>query len=85
MSGTSRAWRRHPDVAWIGDDIRVVAARTSPPDGDGPRILEGAAAWIWMRLEVPQTESRLAEESGHPDQVRQAMDALAAARLIEDG
>lgn len=53
-------WLRESDVAWTGDDRRVIAARTSPPDPDGPRVLEGAAAWVWMALAEPTTAEELA-------------------------
>jgi hypothetical protein len=80
---TGHAWRRAADVAWLGDEARVVAARTSPPDADGPRILEGAAAWLWACLSEPLTEQQLAEESGQPAFVRAALEALQKAGLIE--
>jgi hypothetical protein len=83
MTMVAGRWRRCPDVAWIGDAARVVAAGTSPPDSDGPRILEGAAAGVWVGLSAPQTFAELVDEFGQPDLIRQALDALAAAALIE--
>ena len=77
------AWRRRPDVAWIGDHSRVIAARTSPPDVDGPRILEGAAASAWLELSEPRTQAELNAETGQPDVVERALRALSDAGLIE--
>jgi hypothetical protein len=57
---TESRWHRRPDVAWSGDEQRIVAARTSPPDPEGPRILEGAAARIWLTLDEPATAEALA-------------------------
>ncbi|MFL6090399.1 MAG: PqqD family protein [Aeromicrobium sp.] len=56
---TQQHWRRGPDVAWTGDAERVIAARTSPPDPDGPRVLEGSAAWVWLALSEPATAEQL--------------------------
>jgi hypothetical protein len=67
---TDERWQRRPDVAWAGDHERVVAARTSPPDADGPRILEGAAAWVWLALSRADTApdlARLAQADGAPE------------------
>lgn len=83
MTESSGAWRRRSDVGWIGDAIRIIAARTSPPDDDGPRILAGAAAWVWLSLNEPQTQSQLAANGGPPDLVEQALRSLADAGLIE--
>jgi hypothetical protein len=83
MTAAAGPWRRRADVAWIGDDTRVIAARTSPPDQDGPRILEGAAALVWLGLEEPHTAAELAAESGQPQLVDQTLTALADAGLIE--
>jgi hypothetical protein len=83
MTDAVVAWCRHPDVAWTADDVRVIAARTSPPDIDGPRILEGAAASVWLRLSKPQTHAELAADAGRPEVVEQALMALSEARLIE--
>jgi hypothetical protein len=83
MTAFEGAWRRRPDVAWIGDDSRVVAARTSPPDLDGPRILQGAAAGVWVGLSSPRTHAGLVDEYGESDLIEQALTALAGAGLIE--
>jgi hypothetical protein len=83
MAVTSDAWRRRPHVAWTGNDVRVIAARTSPPDIDGPRILEGAAATVWLCLSEPRTRAELTAEAGQPDVVDQALMALSNAGLIE--
>jgi hypothetical protein len=83
MTAAADTWRRRADVAWIGDDTRVVAARTSPPDKDGPRILEGAAALVWLGLEEPRTAVEIGAESGQPQLVEQSLRALSDAGLIE--
>lgn len=83
MTGISGAWRRREDIAWIGDDDRVVAAATAPPDVDGPRILEGAAAWVWWHLAEPRTARELADGSAPAVFVEQALAALGSAGLIE--
>jgi len=83
MTKAAGTWRRRPDVAWTGDEVRVIAARTSPPDIDGPRILEGAAAAVWLRLGEPRTQAQLATEAGRPEVIEQAMSALSDAGLIE--
>jgi hypothetical protein len=77
------AWRRRPDVAWSGDDARVVAATTSPPDADGPRILQGAAAGVWVALAAPRTYAELVDEFDQPLLIEQALNALSEAGLIE--
>jgi len=83
MTETGGAWRRRPDVAWTGDHARVIAARTSPPDADGPRILEGAAAGVWLELAEPRTRAELAADAGVHDVVELALTALSDAGLIE--
>ena len=83
MTDVTGTWRRRDDVAWIGDETRVIAARTSPPDLDGPRILEGAAAGVWLTLADPHSHAELAAEAGRPDHVEQALKALSDAGLIE--
>lgn len=82
IAGADR-WRRRADVAWIGDQDRVIAARTSPPDKDGPRILEGAAAGVWLSLAEPHSHADLAVGAGRPDHIEQALKALFDAGLIE--
>lgn len=81
MTDLAASWRRRNDVAWIGNHTRVIAARTSPPDKDGPRILEGAAAMVWLGLAEPGLE--LVAEAGQSDLVEQALEALSDAGLIE--
>jgi hypothetical protein len=83
VTDVKATWRRCGDVAWIGDEARVIAARTSPPDLDGPRILEGAAAGVWLSLADPHSHTELAVEAGRPDHVEQALNALFDAGLIE--
>lgn len=81
-------WERVPDTAWVGDTHRVIAARTSPPDADGPRVLEGAAAWVWVALDEPAAAAELATRAvseGAPDTARvdvaTALESLRSAGL----
>ncbi len=74
-------WRIRSDVAWVGDDARVIAAHTSPPEADGPRILEGAASWVWLRLASHETDV-LVEEVAVQGLINLALEALADAALI---
>jgi len=83
VTDVTGTWRRCGDVAWIGDESRVIAARTSPPDLDGPRILEGAAALVWLGLEGPRTAAEIGAESGQPQLVEQSLRALFDAGLVE--
>lgn len=83
MKNAQGMWRRRDDVAWTGDELRVIAARTSPLDADGPRILEGAAAWVWLELSEPRTEAELAALTGKPALIEQSLASLAAAGLVE--
>lgn len=83
MTDVASTWRRRSDVAWIGDEARVIAAHTSPPDPDGPRILEGAAARVWLQLSAPQTAAHIAAQVGHAELIEQALKVLADAALIE--
>lgn len=83
MTDATSAWHRRSDVAWIGDEARVIAARTSRPDRDGPRILEGAAASLWLQLAGPQTAAQLIAQFGHAELIDQALTALSDAGLIE--
>jgi hypothetical protein len=89
---TEPRWRRLPDAAWTGDERRIVAARTSPPDPEGPRILEGAAAWVWLALDGPVTSDEVAARiaaDGDPataaDDVRRALADLESAGLVNRG
>jgi hypothetical protein len=70
-------------VAWIGDEDRVIAARTSPADADGPRILQGITAWVWVRLAEPTDVSDLAMRTDQAALIESAVEALAAADLLE--
>lgn len=81
MTGVGDGWRIRADVAWIGDEARVIAARTSPPDIDGPRILEGAASWVWLGLATHGAPVTV--DVDEQALVDQALKALAAADLIE--
>ncbi len=68
-------------MAWVGDEVRVIAAHTSPPDADGPRILEGAVSWVWLRLAGHETEA-LIDVAAEQALINLALTALADAALI---
>lgn len=81
MINPSDEWRIRSDIAWVGDEDRVIAAHTSPPDVDGPRILEGAASWVWLRLSGNEVHA-LVDEAAEQVLVTLALKALADANLI---
>ncbi len=76
-------WQRCDDVAWIGDESRVIAARTSQRVDDGPRVLEGAAAWVWAQLTTAVAVDEIAVSADHVPVVEAALGALAGAGLVE--
>lgn len=81
MINPSDEWRIRSDVAWVGDEVRVIAAHTSPPDADGPRILEGAASWVWLHLSGQEVRA-LVDEAAEQALIPLALAALADANLI---
>ncbi len=82
---------RHPEVAWVDREDRVVALGLTGKLGQ-PTVLAGSAALIWDWLEQPVTLTQLisrsmevagVEASGAiPDQVRVFIDDLFASRLV---
>ncbi|MDR7086175.1 hypothetical protein J2X11_001014 [Aeromicrobium panaciterrae] len=81
MINPSNEWRIRSDVAWVGDEVRVIAAHTSPPDADGPRILEGATSWVWLRLSAQEVVA-LGDGVAEQALINLALKALADAKLI---
>ncbi|WP_404431310.1 ATP-binding protein [Microbacterium lacus] len=84
-------YHRHPEVAWVDREDRVVALALEGPLGQ-PQVLTGSAALIWDWLEHPVTLTQLVsrsmdvagvEASGAiPEQVRVFIDGLVASRLV---
>ncbi len=53
--------RRHPDVAWVEGEQRVVVCRLDRLDRP-PAVLNGSAAAIWLALDRASTVEQVVQE-----------------------
>ncbi len=87
----SQTWSHRPDVAWIGDEDRVVALALGRADAR-PLAFDARASRLWLRLAVPTPLADLVDElaDGHePSEVeeglRRFLEQLQEGGLLEHG